>query len=319
MNDWTERLKSFEQGLDPTRLDRSTLPAQVLGYGEISTVFSIGSRWEGATAGGEKRSPDLACKRMPLFAHRGSAENYEIKYRTYCGLLTEAGLVLPEHTTQIVELPYRPTVFYILQQKLPPERFCHRLLHSLDVTEIRQVLERVAREVDKVWQFNDAHSPGLELALDGQLSNWVLMGDADGGLMSYVDTSTPLYRVNGVEQLDPELFLKSVPSFLRWIIRRLFLEDVMNRYYNQRNVLIDLAANLYKEQRPDLVPSAVEIMNDTLGENVEPLTQEEVKKYYREDKLIWIVFLTSRRFDRWIKTKVLRQRYEFILPGKIKR
>ncbi|MGD9898844.1 MAG: hypothetical protein AB7T22_06910 [Calditrichaceae bacterium] len=99
----------------------------------------------------------------------------------------------------------------------------------------------------------------------------------------------------------------------------LFLSDVMNRYYDPRKVYIDLAANLYKEQRPDLIPLAVKIINENLFKGTEPLTLAEIEKYYREDKIIWTLFLSFRRIDRWIKTRIFKQRYEFILPGDIKR
>jgi hypothetical protein len=137
--------------------------------------------------------------------------------------------------------------------------------------------------------------------------------------MVYIDTSTPLYRKQGEEQLDPELFLQSAPSFLRWIIRLLFLKDVINRYYEPRQVYIDLAANLYKEQRPDLIPPTMNVINQCIPNDLPPLTEKEVKRYYREDKLIWTLFLAFRRFDCWLKTKLFRERYEFILPGKIAR
>jgi hypothetical protein len=159
----------------------------------------------------------------------------------------------------------------------------------------------------------------LELALDGQLSNWVWLEEGTNFQLYYIDTSTPLYRKDGQEQLDPELFLQSAPSFLRWLIRLLFLKDVMNRYYQPRQVYIDLAANLYKEQRPDLVPLTLDIINLHLPNDLEPLTAREIEKYYKEDKLIWTLFLAFRRADRFLKTKLFRKRYEFILPGKIKR
>ena len=82
---------------------------------------------------------------------------------------------------------------------------------------------------------------------------------------------------------------------------------------------IDLAANLYKEQRPDLIPLTVTIINRQLGTDQKPLTVDEVDKYYREDKLIWSFYLSFRRIDRWLTTKIFRRRYEYILPGKIKR
>jgi len=94
---------------------------------------------------------------------------------------------------------------------------------------------------------------------------------------------------------------------------------VMDRYYNRRLVYLDLIANLYKEQRPDLIPIAIEIINNYLNADEKPFNIEEIEKYYKEDKLIWTLFLAFRRFDKWLTTKILRRRYEFILPGKIKR
>jgi len=49
------------------------------------------------------------------------------------------------------------------------------------------------------------------------------------------------------------------------------------------------------------------------------LVLEEIEAYYKEDKLIWRVFLGLRRLDRWIKSKLMGQRYEFVLPGNIQR
>jgi len=86
-----------------------------------------------------------------------------------------------------------------------------------------------------------------------------------------------------------------------------------------RPVFIDLAANLYKEQRPELIPVAVDIINVRLEADQGPLTDEEVKKYYRQDRIIWSLYLTFRRVDRWLTTKIWGRRYEYILPGKIQR
>ena len=80
----------------------------------------------------------------------------------------------------------------------------------------------------------------------------------------------------------------------------------------------DFVANLYKEQKPDLVAPAVDIINKSLTKK-DRLTVNDIRSYYKEDKFIWSLFLTSRRLDRWIDTRLLRKRYEFLLPGKIKR
>lgn len=300
-------LHEFEIGLNPQRLEDSTIPATIIGYGEISAIFQVADH------------PRVAFKRLPLFSDRLSAEKYTRQYHQYCHLLSQSGLNLPEHQTFIIEPPARPVAVYIAQKMLSPESFGHRLLHVSEQDDIHLLIEMIVTEISKIWRFNRSHRPGVELALDGQLSNWVRIEERRAPVIYYIDTSTPLFRKDGVEQLDPELFLKSAPGFLRWIIRLLFLKDVIDRYYDQRQVYIDLAANLYKEQQPDLIPTTIDIINRKIGAGQAPLTEEDVKKYYREDKLIWTIFLSFRRIDRWLTTRILRRRYEFILPGKIKR
>lgn len=137
--------------------------------------------------------------------------------------------------------------------------------------------------------------------------------------LRYFDTSTPLLRRDDREQLDPELFLRSAPSFLVWIIRRFMLADVMERYYDRRKVAVDLVANLFKEQRPDLVPDAVRLVNDYLGAaGAAPVTEDEVRAYYREDARIWRVYLAFRKVDRLLH-RLLGKEYPYILPGKVVR
>ncbi len=305
MNIDKELLHRFEAGLNPQDLKLSATPAAVLGYGEISSIFQIGD------------NRDVAFKRMPLFSNRASAEEYIEKYRDYCALLTEAGLRLPEDETIILEVSGRPVVLYIAQEQLSVDHFCHKLIHHLPSNRVERLIGQIVSEISKLFGFSRAKSPSIEIALDGQISNW--HAALDGQELSYIDTSTPLFRKNGIEQLDPELLLKSAPGFLRWIIRWLFLGDVMNRYYDQRQVCIDLAGNLIKEQRPDLIPLTLDIINQSLPSDFEPLAQNEVKKYYSSDKLIWTVFLSFRKIDRFFRTKILRKRYEFILPDEIKR
>ena len=234
----------------------------------------------------------------------------------YCALLEKAGLQLPAHTTHIVEIPGRPVAVYIAQQQFAGDRLCHRRIHRIDEADCLLLIERVAAEIAKVWAFNTKAAPDTELAIDGQLSNWVAGGSGrHPAQLLYIDTSTPLMRKHGVEQQNPERLLKSAPGFLRWVIRWFFLNDVMGRYYVPRLVYTDLAANLFKEQRPELVPETVAIANRFLKDSEAPLTVKDIERYYAEDKRIWIVFLAFRRMDRWLTTRLLRRRYEFILPG----
>ncbi|MCP4760446.1 MAG: hypothetical protein GY870_01610, partial [archaeon] len=116
----------------------------------------------------------------------------------------------------------------------------------------------------------------------------------------------------------------SAPSFLRWLVKWLFLEEVVDRYYEWRLVTIDLLANFYKEQMPEVIPALIETVNEFFSDeakefNIELLSLEELSTYYKHDKMIWVLFQNFRRFDRFLQTKILRQKYDFYLPGKIKR
>jgi hypothetical protein len=294
-------LRQFEERLEPWKVGGAGV--RVLGYGEMSTVFAIG---------GDERA---AFKRMPLFSTVEQARRYAESYQCYTALLREAGLDLPEDETAVIELQGRPVVLYIAQRQLPPDRFCHKLIHTLDASACRALFEAVAERLSRVWSFNEKRRPGVELAVDGQISNWVLLEDSR---LFFVDTSTPIFRRDGVEQLDPELFLASAPGFLRWLLRLAFLDEVMSRYYDPHRVYLDLAANLYKEGREELVADALSAVNRHLPAG-QHLKAEEVKKYYASDKVIWSVFLAFRRLDRWVKTRIAGRRYEFVLPGKIRR
>lgn len=299
-------LTEFEDGLNTSHIEKSVIPARILGYGEISSVFEIDGM------------PGLAFKRMPLFSSRAEAEKYVVSYNEYCAALTTAGIDLPPSETIILEQG-RLAILYIVQPILQVHHFGHKLLHTMPDEKITSLLRQIAGAINKVWAFNRNHQPDLEIAIDGQLSNWVWVEESGDHKLFFIDTSTPLMRKDGVEQLDPELFLKSAPSFLRWLIRWLFLDEVMTHYYDPVKVFIDLAANLYKEQRPEFVQESLKIMNEFLPETSDKITKEMVSKYYRGDKMTWSLFLALRRIDRWIKVSILGKSYVYILPGKIKR
>jgi hypothetical protein len=316
-----EKLEEFERGLDPRYPERSRIPAKVLGYGEISTVFEIQVEGMGG----------YAFKRLPIFKDSGEIAPYLASYEEYNRILEEeVGLSLPAYGhAEFVSSSGRP-VFYIIQEQLPAPSIGNQAMHSLPDSEVPVLVRSILREMKKVWDFN-RRSEALEVAIDGQISNWSIVSfdpaspqASEGTRFLYLDTSTPLFRVAGLEQLDPELFLRSAPSFLVWIIRLLFLEDVMTRYYDFRQVTIDLIANFYKEQKAELIPVLIETANDFFAQEaadhgVEPVTQKDVASYYREDALIWTLYLSMRKLDRFLRNRLLRREYPYILPGKIKR
>ena len=111
-------LQEFEEGLDPVHPEKSVIPARILGYGEISSVFEIDGM------------PGMAFKRMPMFNTREEAEKYIAIYEEYCDSLHAAGIPQPPSETIILEQG-SVIVLYIVQPILPVHRFGHRLLHTM--------------------------------------------------------------------------------------------------------------------------------------------------------------------------------------------
>jgi hypothetical protein len=282
-----ERLQEFERNLDPQHPERSQIPARILGYGEISTVFEIEA--EGLRG--------LAFKRLPLFYDQAEVDAYRVIYEEYNRLLEQdIGIHLPPYSYAAFPNANGRPIFYIVQKQLPADSIGSRAMHTLPRDAVLVLVKRVLQELRRVWEFNRKQNR-VQVAIDGQISNWAIENfnvpspRLENVSLLYLDTSTPLYRVNGVEQLNTELFLRSAPSFLVWILRLLFLKDVVNRYYDFHLVAVDLVANFFKEQKPELIPDVVRIVNDFFsGEaaelGVKLVTEKEVESYYREDALI---------------------------------
>lgn len=315
-------LQAFEAGLDPRHPERSAIPARVLGYGEISTTLEIGT----------ESQRQIAYKRLPMFRTMEEAAAYQALHEDYVRTLRDRiGLrVVPDRAVSFVDRRSGRVVVYIAQQKLPPDAIGHRAMQMLPPDDVRRLVQAVLAESKKVFDFNRQHQGELELGLDIQISNWAIVGfdpreprlgqDIE---LAYFDTSSPMMRRGGVEQLNPEIFLRSAPSFLVWILRLLFLEDVMTRYYDFRKVAVDLVANFYKEQRDEWVPAVTDAVNGFFaawegGGVIEPLTVNEVRAYYREDATIWRLYLAFRKVDRALRLALGRE-YPYILPAKVRR
>ena len=319
--------KKFMKDFFP--LYQEKLSLNIIGFGEISTVLEI----TGGTTF-EVLKPDRqkwVFKKMPVFQDLEQAKSLARLYKEYRSLLhEEIGLLIPQQRIQIYTAAPDKIRVYALQRRVNPAAVGHHLIHIFNADECSMLLEMILREFKKVWTFNKKNTD-IKVALDGQISNWVLIDFVPGQdtfsgkeKLAYMDTSSPLFRINDEEQLDAEIFLKSTPFFLRPIIRAFFLQEVLDRYYDLHLVTVDLIANFYKEGRAEFIPQMIETANNFFKEqtpdlDVEPLTEEEVTTYYKNDAFIWKFYLAARKIDRFITEKILGKKYEFRLPDHVLR
>jgi len=313
-------LKKLERSIDIYNPEHGEVPIKVLGFGEISLVFELLNDVE-----------PIAYKRIPIFDNEKQVNRHIWAYNEYNRLLIQdVGLNLPEYDVAWFKDDDDKIQFYCIQEKISTDSVGNRVIHQVNENDVETLVLLAMKEMKKVCEYSKNHET-IDLGLDGQISNFAVIGydpnnpkiDMNTKLV-YIDTSTPMFRTDGKEAMDAELFLKSTPSFLRFLVKAMFLDEVVDRYYDWRLVTIDLIANFYKEQKPELIPGIIQKVNDFFANEasdfeMEPITLLEVQKYYKNDKRIWVIFQNARKLDRFIKTKILRKRYEFYLPDKIKR
>lgn len=314
-------LRQFEAQLDTSQPENSPIATRVLGYGEMSTTLQIG------------RGDDtlLVYKRMPMFESEAEANHYAEVYWEYVRLL--AGVIgVPVVDSDLIcvhDEAHDRFVLYLAQTRLPAESIGNQFIRQAALADAESALTALLQTLSKVFKFNQDNAGQLNVGIDGQISNWAIFGDGSSLLAAeqapqllFFDTGSPMLQEDGEEKLSPEIYLRSAPSFLAWILRRFFLQDVVARYYDFRLVVIDLLGNLYKESRPDLVLPLAQLANTFFEKefplDLRPITVPEVRSYYRQDAWIWRLYLGFRRIDQ--RLHLLRGRYyPYILPGRTAR
>lgn len=305
-------LVEYEESLDPSRKISSKYRMDILGYGEISTVIRINA----------EELQNIALKRIPGFSSLEEASGYAKLYVEYNELLRKAGINIPEYGYAIIERSDKIYVLYLAQELLPRESICNNAIRKMKIDDALYLIEEVVLETSKIWKWN-LDNPYKILGIDGQISNWALPGEEHGRDLLYLDSSTPMIRENNRDLLNTEVFLRSAPPIIRTLLKRLYLQQILDRYYDPRSVIVDLVANLIKEGRRDLIKYAVARVNNMLKTElawleIEPLTLKEIETYYKEDARIWTIYLSARKLHRRILT-LLGKRYDYLLPDEIKR
>jgi hypothetical protein len=267
---------------------------EVVGYGEITLVV----RW---TVDGQP----AACKRLPGLAGEAAFAAYRTGVAEYMARLAERGVIVPETTVEPVRRSDGSVTAYCVQPVLAAGSLLANRLHDADPDEVREVFDQLVGRI--------AGCIDGRLGLDAQLSNWARVE----GDLRYLDISTPFLRDQaGRETFDVELHLASVPWALRGGVRRFALAAILDKYYQVRGALLDLAGNLHKERLAALIPVFLDAANRVADP---PITGEEAARYYRDDARMWALLQRLRRADRWWQRTVRRRAYPFLLPGRIER
>ena len=267
----------------------TSVPLDILGYGEISTVL----RAEGLNG-------PVVAKRLPRMT-RAQLAAYSDTLSRYLHDLQARGV-----------RPVDSAVFSVGSEPFTP--YCVQPLQSLLlVDELRGAdAGTISRRVEQLVGIVVGAVDGW-LGLDGQVSNWAV----DGEDLVYIDVTTPLLRdVVGRDELDADMFIASLPWALRGSVKRFLLDEILSHYYDPRAVLLDMAGNLHKERLPDVIAPLLSAANELVSP---PLTSDQAVRYYRTDARMWEALQRLRKADRWWQKTARHRIYPFLLPEVIER
>jgi hypothetical protein len=314
-------LDDTERRLDPANPEAGG-HVTVLAYGEISAALTT------------DELPGLVCKRMAGFPDQASVDTYVDLVDEYLGELTDAGISAVATESIPVHRPGRAPVVYLVQPRMDAQTLGHTLLHSTDDAGLATAISAVLDSVTLLAQRSGGRTDGVEVAVDGQLSNWsfALAGpapagpgaDADLPRPTLIDVGTPFIRRDGTHRLDARVVVSAAPPGIRALLLRFVADSYQDDYFVPRTLAVDLLGNFHKEGAPERIDTGLEVVNQWLATADIPgpreeITATEVASYYRQDARLLGIFLQARRADRAVRTKVLRQRYDFLLPGKVAR
>ena len=266
----------------------------VLGGGEISLVLG----WPLA-------DPAFACKRLPVFPTRDRFDAYRRTLLDYLNALRERGVDVVETELSPIEREDGTVAGYAVQPVLPAKTLAPAVLAAGDAADGHPLVDAVVETAFAAI--------GPRLGIDAQLSNWTW----EKGRLRYLDVTTPMiWAADGSPRLDLDLLVRGLPAITRRPVRRFLAPGILDGYRHRRGVANDLLGNLIKERLNAWIPAFLEPVNRSLDP---PISEQEVRSYYRSDARLWEWLLRIRRLDRAWQRHVRRRPYRFLLPHGVAR
>lgn len=260
----------------------------MIGAGEMTCVL----QWRGH-----------ACKRLPPFDERARTDAYARLLEEYLRRLRASGVPVIETALHIVSRNGKHMV-YLVQPLVPADRCLPAWLRAAPQDEgvamVRLVLDHIQ------------NCTANHIGIDANLSNW----SVDGGKPLYFDVSTPMLRdAAGHHRLDTEIFVATLPAIVRGLVRRYFVRELLDRYYDTRCVYENLLGDLPNTRLDDLTEPLLVEANARLET---PLTLKQIHAYRREDWITWRAIRQLLKLEQFWRRTILRSPNPHLLPSQFK-
>jgi hypothetical protein len=264
----TARLLELDDAVEALLLRGHRGSLESIGAGEMTCVLA----WDG-----------FACKRLPPLADRTRLDRHGALILEYVDRLKATGIEVIETAVQIIDRSGY-AVGYVVQPQLTPATLLPAFMATQAPSEALALAAKVFDAVER--------ATGSGIGIDANLSNWAVKD----GRPLYLDVSTPMLRdAAGHHRLDSDLFVSTMPRLLQGLVRRFFVNDLLDRYYLPRSVFENLLGDLPNCGLENLTMPLLEDVNRRLST---PLTTAHIDAYRREDRLTWGLIRWSLRLER---------------------
>jgi len=303
-----EKLAVFERQLDLMKPEGGPFGCKIVGYGELTVVMTL------------EALPGNVYKRISGFLSESEARSYAEAICRYLRLLDERGITTAPTSANVVG---GTPVVYLIQPLLNANRLGHSLLHTASERELHVILAQVLDTLSSLLKRNRQIDDGIEVAADAQLSNWYF--PEEGGSPCLLDVGSPIFRINGRMETYSGNIYRALPQPIRWAVKKLqMVEDYFLHYFDMKGLVFDILGNMIKENAENRLPEGLACINSWLQSRPEwsdigPITEKAVRRFYWFDAVTLELLLRVRRYNRFIHNRILKKRYDYILPGKIAR
>jgi hypothetical protein len=284
----TPDLEALEADVERAIATNDPSALRLVGHGEISLVL-----------GWPPEHPLIACKRLPPFRDAAAFADYRDVVERYVDHLRLGGVQVVE--TELAHLVRRDgrVVGFHVQPLLPGEALATEVLRASAPSAGHPLLTEVADTV--------VRATTERVGIDAQLSNWMWLD----GTPWQLDLTTPfLLDERGRPAFDLAPFLAALPAIARPVVRR-EMGRLITRWTTARGALLDLAANLLKEELAPWLGPALDVVNA----RVEPaVTRAEAERVHADDRRLWPLLFRLEHANRWWQRRVRRRPFEFLLP-----
>jgi hypothetical protein len=284
----TPDLRALESDVQHAIATHDTSRLRLVGHGEISVVL-----------GWPSDDPVVVCKRLPPFTDLAAFMDYRDVVLRYVEQLRSRGLSVVETELHHLERDDRHVIGFHVQPLLPGDALATAVLRRSSPACGHPLLAAVVGAVDRCVTDR--------VGVDAQLSNWVWLDDTPWQL----DLTTPfLLDERRQPILDMSPFLAALPAIARPLVAR-EMRKLIRRWTTARGALLDLAANLLKEDLSPWLDAALDAINAHVRP---PVTRGEAHEIHARDHRLWPFLLRLEALERRWRQRVRRQPYEFLLP-----